>query len=344
MPGINTHINSKTLREVYRMNNLLSGMAFVFSFSFLVLEQYKIPYMGFKSGLYILVTSYSQAIILKYCALRFGKNQSKFTFYRYTLGFSSGIVLYFISWYLFAVIADVESHFKELRWVAIYTMIAVVLNIIIFALHDFVIIRRAKIQADIKNYRLEMRNTEAENLILKQQIHPHFLFNALNTLKVLYSKDHVMGEQYLFRLSDFLRSSVSHSKASTSTFEEELSICKNYLEMQKIRFNSALTWEIIIDDRESMKRMIPTFSLQPLVENAVKHNALTNCNPLNITICQLKDIIEVSNNINKKMYNESSLKSGLNNLSERYRLLTGNDIIVRNNSIEFSVVFKFIDQ
>ncbi|ANF49122.1 hypothetical protein A0O34_00480 [Chryseobacterium glaciei] len=340
--NISTHINSKSLRDVYKINNMLSGVVFVFSFSFLVLEQYKIPYMGIKSGLYIMATSYSQAFVLKFCVLKFSKNPIRFKFYRYILGFGFGIILYFISWIVFTSIAHVDTHFGELRWVIIYTMIAVFLNMFIFALHDFVIIRRAKIQADLENYRLQMRNTEAENLILKQQIHPHFLFNALNTLKVLYNKDHEMGEQYLFRLSDFLRASVSHSKASTSTFEEELAICKNYLEMQKIRFNSSLDWEIIINDNESLNRKVPSFSLQPLVENAIKHNALTIEKPLRVKICQQNDIIEISNNINKKKYNESSLKSGLSNLSERYRLLTGQDIIVRNNNEVFSVLFKFV--
>lgn len=340
--NISKSVTARSIREVYRMNNLLSGMALVFSISFLVLEQYKVPYMGIKSGLYILATSYSQAFILTYCAQKFSDDALQFKIMRYGLGISFGIILYFLSWMVFSFITGVDTHFGEIRWVVIYIMIAVFLNFIIFALHDFVIVRRAKIQADLENYRLQMRNTEAENFILKEQIHPHFLFNALNTMKVLYRKDHEMGEQYLFRLSDFLRTSISHSTKSLSTFEDELAICINYLEMQKIRFGSALNWEIIIQDQESLKQNLPSFSLQPLLENAIKHNALTSCMPLTIKICQRDDMIKISNNINQKKYSESSLKSGLSNLSERYRLLTGKEIVVRNDDQVFSVLFKFV--
>ena len=342
MGNISKSVTSRSIREVYRMNNLLSGMALVFSISFLVLEQYKVPYMGIKSGLYILVTSYTQAFILKYCAQRFSDNALKFKIMRYGLGFGFGIILYFLSWFIFSLFNEVDPHFDEMRWILIYIMIAVFLNFIILALHDFVIVRRAKIQSDLENYRLLMRNTEAENFMLKQQIHPHFLFNALNTMKVLYRKDVEMGEQYLFKLSHFLRTSVSHSSRSLSTFEDELAICINYLEMQKIRFGSALNWEIIIEDQASLKHDLPSFSLQPLLENAIKHNTLTVSIPLNITICQRDELIEISNNINVKRYNESSLKSGLSNLSERYKLLTGKDIIVRDDRKVFSVVFKFV--
>jgi LytS/YehU family sensor histidine kinase len=221
-------------------------------------------------------------------------------------------------------------------------MFAAVINIVILVLHDFVIVRRAKIQADLENYKLQMKSTEAENLVLKQQIHPHFLFNALNTLKILYKKDVEMGEHYLLRLSDFLRVSVSHNKKFTATLEEEVSICLNYLEMQKIRFTTSLNWEIIIEQEASLKKKVPSFSLQPLLENAIKHNALTAASPLNIKIHQFNNTIEVSNNINTKYYSESSLKSGLSNLAERYRILSGQDITVKNDGKEFCVSFKFL--
>jgi sensor histidine kinase YesM len=340
--NISKHINSESLREVYRINNLISGMALIFSFSYLLLDHYKMPYIGFKSGVYIFLTSYSQAFILRYCTLKYSNKPREFQIYRYILGFVFGIILYFVSWVVFDFVTGFAPRFNEARWIIIYIMIAVFLNFIIFILHDFVIFRRAKINADLENYRLQMRNKEAENLILKQQVHPHFLFNALNTLKVLYKKDTAMGEQYLLRLSDFLRVAVSHSKMSTSIFQEELDICINYLEMQKIRFGSSIIWEIFIDDENSLKKGLPSFSLQPLLENAIKHNSLTVSTPLVIKIRQYQNQIEITNNINKKNYTENSLKSGLSNLAERYRILTGEDIVVSNNNGIFSVSFKFI--
>ena len=63
-----------------------------------------------------------------------------------------------------------------------------------------------------------------------------------------------------------------------------MSICKNYLEMQKIRFEEALEWEIAIEDRQLSKGLLPSFALQPLIENAIKHNIFTKQYPLKITI------------------------------------------------------------
>lgn len=344
LSNIHKLVTPRSLREIYKMNYFLSGITFIFSFLFLTLEHFKMPYIAFKSGIYIFLTSFAQAFILKYCAARYGQNKFQFQFWRYTLSFGIGIILYFLLWEIIVMISDDGWRLNELSWILIYLMFAVVLNMIILALHDFVIVRRGKIQADLENYRLQMKNTEAENLILKEQIQPHFLFNALSTLKILYKKDPEMGERYLLQLSDFLRVAVSHNNKFTTSLEEELSICLNYLEMQKIRFTDSLDWQIIIEDKASLQEKIPSFSLQPLLENAMKHNALTAQLPLHIKIHQFGNVIQVSNNINPKFYREISLKSGLSNLAERYRLLTEEDITVKNDGKKFSVSFKFLDQ
>lgn len=210
-------------------------------------------------------------------------------------------------------------------------------------LHDFTIARRIKIQTDLEYERLQTKNKEAENLLLKQQIQPHFLFNALSTLKSLISTDPDKSEYYLMQLAEFLRVSVSHNKSFTATLAEELAVCNNYLEMQKIRFGDALYWEINIKDKRKTDGLIPSLSLQPLLENAIKHNILTTENPLKISIIQHDHTIEVSNNINLKLYGDGSTKSGLSNLAERYYLLTGEEIRIVNDGKIFSVSFNIIN-
>jgi LytS/YehU family sensor histidine kinase len=195
----------------------------------------------------------------------------------------------------------------------------------------------------MENYRLQMKNTEAENLLLKQQIHPHFLFNSLNTMKLLYKTNPEKGEHYLMQLSDFLRVVLSHNKKFTATLDEELTICKNYLEMQKMRFGESLQWELLIENKDKLKSYVPSFSLQPLLENAIKHNCFTKQAPLKITIHQYDDCIKVSNNVNQNQYPECSTGSGLTNLAERYQLLTGKEIRIKKNEKQFSVSFKMIE-
>ncbi|MDR7212418.1 histidine kinase [Flavobacterium piscis] len=243
-------------------------------------------------------------------------------------------------WPFFACLAKVDWSPYNFELIMIFLMEAVFVSILVLLLQDFAILRLAKTQTELENSRLQLRTAEAENLLLKQQIHPHFLFNSLNTLKALYKKDLVLGEHYLIQLAGFLRAAVSLNDSMVTTLEEELNFCQNYLEMQKMRFNEALEWDIKINNPDMLKSTLPTFSLQPLAENAIKHNHFTKQQPLHIKIEQNEEYISVSNTINLREPGETSLKSGLANLAERYLICSGNEIIINNDGVTFSVSFK----
>lgn len=164
----------------------------------------------------------------------------------------------------------------------------------------------------------------------------------MNTLKALYIKDSVLGERYLIQLSDFLRSAVTHNNRQSTTLEEELRFCKNYIEMQKIRFGNALIWDLDFTNPEMLKGIVPSFSLQPLLENAIKHNVFTQESPLKITVVQTGNVITVSNLINRRNAGEASVNSGLGNLAERYLLWCGEEIIIKNDDVQFSVSIKIM--
>lgn len=96
-------------------------------------------------------------------------------------------------------------------------LVFVIFHILTVVLHDQVILQHSKTQADLENMQLKATVSEASNLLLRQQIHPHFLFNSLTILKSLYKKDPVKGEFYLTRLANFLRASISdHASKITS--------------------------------------------------------------------------------------------------------------------------------
>ena len=170
---------------------------------------------------------------------------------------------YLALWPIFAHLAHLPNHLHRYKLFLAFAAIASVLTTIILFLHDFVLFRYHKTQMELENSRLQLRITQAENLLLKQQIHPHFLFNSLNTLKALYKKDMALGEVYLLQLADFLRSAVSHHNSQSTILEEELRFCKNYMEMQKIRFDKALHQELEIQDVKMLQGFVPCFSLQP---------------------------------------------------------------------------------
>lgn len=218
---------------------------------------------------------------------------------------------------------------------------AIIFSIVHF-FHRFVILVYATKQSELEVSRLQITNTETLNQLLKQQIQPHFLFNALNTLKSLIKKQPSIAENYLMQLSDFLRASVSGYRSDTVSVQEELNLCSNYMEMQKTRFGDALKYEVDVPDRYLNQFFVPFFSLQPLLENAIKHNELTKEKVLTIHLFVEGDFIVVSNNLQKRKEVHSSIGNGLKNLNERYKLLYNQDIEVKETEKDFIVRIKLI--
>jgi len=226
-------------------------------------------------------------------------------------------------------------------------------NIVIIILQNLTVTRERNAVIELENQELKLKNAEATNQQLKQQIQPHFLFNSLSTLKSLMTTDPADAEDYLVRLSEFLRSSLSSHTLNTTSLADELHLVVNYLEMQKIRFGEALRF--IIDVPEGVRETwnLPAFSLQMLAENAIKHNILTVDRPLTIIISWQgrwegamgghEGMIAVSNNLQKKATEAQGPGMGLANLRERHRLLSGVDIIIEETAHTFTVRLKALE-
>jgi len=219
---------------------------------------------------------------------------------------------------------------------------AVVTYTIAHFFHRIIILNYATKQSELEVMRLRSINMETTNRLLKQQIQPHFLFNALNILKSLIKKHPDIAENYLIQLSDFLRKSLDMHKTDIISLEEELLLCKNYMEMQKIRFGDALTYQIHVPAECLNKYSVPFFSIQPLLENAIKHNELTTQHPLKIDILIQGDRIVISNNLRLKKNVEASTNNGLANLRERYQILQEEEIEIEQTENEFVVRLKLI--
>jgi LytS/YehU family sensor histidine kinase len=108
------------------------------------------------------------------------------------------------------------------------------------------------------------------NLTLKMQIHPHFLFNTLNSIAALLHEDIEMADRMITRLSDFLRITLQSSTASIVTLGEEVGFLQAYLDIERVRFRDRLIVELTIAP-DVLDAQVPNLILQPLVENAVRH-------------------------------------------------------------------------
>lgn len=163
--------------------------------------------------------------------------------------------------------------------------------------------------------------------MLRYQLNPHFLFNALNSIRASVDEDSNRAKQMITQLSEFLRYSLLSESEKKISLREELEAVKNYLAIEKIRFEDKLQINYEIEDA-AKNFTIPCFILNPLIENAVKHGLQTSPKPLKINISAhvLNDklLLEVSNS--GKLNNRSNgggTKIGLKNVRKRLENLFG---------------------
>lgn len=124
-------------------------------------------------------------------------------------------------------------------------------------------------QQEFRNLQLEASNNEIELKTLRDQLNPHFLFNSLNSIRALIEEDPRIAKSAITTLSNLLRRSLNMGKHPKVTLEEELRLVKEYLELEKIRFEERLTVSIRVNADQQI--MIPPFIIQTLAENAIKH-------------------------------------------------------------------------
>jgi two-component system LytT family sensor kinase len=118
--------------------------------------------------------------------------------------------------------------------------------------------------------KLEARLAEAQLDVLRMQLHPHFLFNTLNTVSALMHRDIQAADRMLALLGDLLRDSFEKIGAQEVSLKQELGFLEKYLEIEKTRFRDRLSVETDIDP-ETLDAEVPNLMLQPLVENAIRH-------------------------------------------------------------------------
>jgi two-component system, LytTR family, sensor kinase len=143
-------------------------------------------------------------------------------------------------------------------------------------------------QLELKTAQLEQRLTEARLLNLKAQLHPHFLFNALNTISAFVEKDPRGARQMIEHLGDLLRFSLEHSEDQETTLAAELAMLDHYLAIQRVRFEDHLQLRMEIAP-DTLPALAPNLILQPLVENAIRHSVAQRTTPVCVTILAARE-------------------------------------------------------
>jgi two-component system, LytTR family, sensor kinase len=178
--------------------------------------------------------------------------------------------------------------------------------------------------------------------VLKNQVNPHFLFNCFNTLSSLITVDKEKAEQFLNELSKVYRYLLRNNEEGLSTVENEIKFIQSYFKLLQTRHGEAVKLNIQIDKRY-YSYMVPSLSLQLLVENVVKHNVLSKNKPLVIDIFTAAgNKLVVSNNLQQRTVKAPSNKVGLDNIREKYKLLKQSGFQVMEDDKNFTVVLPLI--
>ena len=201
-----------------------------------------------------------------------------------------------------------------------------VLGLFIFNLVEFVTYSYSEYSVgQIRKLRAERKQLEFQFEALKSQLSPHYLFNSMNTISSLIYRDPNIAENFIRNLADTFNYVLHTKDVKLVTLKEELEALKDFNYLLRIRYAEAVNLQIDIP-KGLLKSPIPPLALQLLIENAVKHNIVTDDDPLKISVRQEGQKLIIQNNKTGSPSNTSSHKVGLENIRKRYAFFTPHDI------------------
>jgi ligand-binding sensor domain-containing protein len=199
-------------------------------------------------------------------------------------------------------------------------------------------------EAAVKNVeRLRQEKYQFQFEVLRNQVNPHFLFNSFNTLISTIEEDPKTAVSYVEQLSDFFRNIVTYRDKDVITLKEETGLLQTYFYLQQKRYGTNLQLTIRLSEKESAETFIPPLTLQLLMENAIKHNAVSRETLLTVEIFINQDgYLVVQNNLNPKKSREAGAGMGLQNIVNRYNLLSNKRVQVNNTGQHFIVLLPIL--
>lgn len=214
-----------------------------------------------------------------------------------------------------------------IRFLLSTVMVAVMIRLIL-------LIREGK-KKDTVNEQLHTAYVKAQLTLLQEQLNPHFFFNTLSSISSIIREDPERAQAYIVHLSKVFRYTLAHPGSEPVSLETELQHLGSYTELIAMRLENAFKIEINIRP-DLLQSSVPHLSLQPLVENAVKHNTATVDNPIILGIFDEGDVLVIQNNL-QPAHATDSTGMGLANLNERFRLQTSREIEIRRTENHFIV-------
>jgi len=224
-----------------------------------------------------------------------------------------------------------NEDFKRMVMIALRGTLTNGLNaFLVFNLNQMKVRERALLELE----HLKQAQLQANLSSLKEQLSPHFLFNTFSTLSSLSTEQNV--KYFVEEMANVYRYLLEYHSNDLATLQQELTFTESYLYIIKIRMEEAIKINIKVA-QELLPLSIPPLTIQLLIENAIKHNITSASKPLYINIYTQEKELIVSNNLQPKLSVQPSSGIGLNNITQRYRLLFGQEIKIETNKEMFTV-------
>ncbi|OAD45062.1 2TM domain-containing protein [Polaribacter atrinae] len=232
---------------------------------------------------------------------------------------------------------SVENFFKGyLVWVHLFAIIFSLGVAAFLHAKGFMVNWKSAMTQESTQQQIVAKTEMAKFESLKNQLDPHFLFNSLNVLTSLIGENPAQAEKFTTKLSKVYRYVLEQRNKDLVPIDEELKFAKTYMQLLEMRFEDAVKFNIPDSISTNELKIVP-LSLQLLLENAVKHNVVSSSKPLTISIYEEDGYLIIENNVNPKEAIGKSTKVGLQNIADRYGLITQKGVKIENNNKIFKV-------
>lgn len=229
----------------------------------------------------------------------------------------------------------------ETRQILYFIAIGTIINLFLIPLIEFMVLMNLQYQTELNSKQLLHENTKFKYEILKNQINPHFLFNSLSVLNSLITESPKRSKQYLNSFSNVLRHVLDFRAYNSIALEEEAKFLADYIFLLNIRFENTFQANVDLPSGFAQKQILPMV-LQLLIENVIKHNKMSERQPIAVNIQATENGVEVWNKIRLKS-SVSSWGIGLENIKMRYASL-GHEIAVENDGSTFKINIPYIEK
>jgi two-component system LytT family sensor kinase len=193
-----------------------------------------------------------------------------------------------------------------------------------------------------KSEQLLRENLQTKFEVLKNQINPHFLFNNLNVLSSLVYQDPKVADRFIIEFSKIYRYILDMQAKAMVSLESELNFLDSYTYLLKQRFKDGITVKKEISSSLLQKKILP-LTLQLLMENVVKHNIISMEHPLTVYLKEEDDRLIFKNKITLRNQSEKLSGLGLNNIQERYKLVSSRSVTIQKEDGFFLVSLPLLD-